>query len=84
MSAIAQNQTLVPETELRALGVAAFQNLGLPRKDAEDTCRIMMLADLFGVTTHGMSRFESYSERLQLKGITRVQRSAWSAQPRRR
>jgi ureidoglycolate dehydrogenase (NAD+) len=64
-----QNQALISEADLRDLGVQAFQNLGLTRRDAEDTCRIMVLADLFGITTHGMSRFESYGERLRLKGI---------------
>jgi len=29
----------------------------------------MVLADLFGITTHGMSRFESYAQRLVIKGI---------------
>jgi ureidoglycolate dehydrogenase (NAD+) len=69
MSATTQNQSLISEADLRALGVQGFENLGLTRNDAEDTCRIMVLADLFGITTHGMSRFESYSERLLLKGI---------------
>jgi LDH2 family malate/lactate/ureidoglycolate dehydrogenase len=69
MSASPPSQTLIPEAELRALGLQAFRNLGLSPQDAEDTCRIMLLADLFGISTHGMSRFESYSERLVLQGI---------------
>ncbi|MDB5880943.1 MAG: hydroxyacid dehydrogenase, partial [Ramlibacter sp.] len=69
MSPTTPNQSLISEAELRALGVQAFENLGLARKDAEDACRIMVLADLFGITTHGMSRFESYGERLLIKGI---------------
>jgi ureidoglycolate dehydrogenase (NAD+) len=69
MSLTTQNQPVISEAELRALGVQAYENLGLAHKDAEDACRIMVLADLFGITTHGMSRFESYGERLLLKGI---------------
>src|SRR3954465_16046778 len=69
MSVTPQNQSLISEADLRALGVQAYENLGLARQDAEDACRIMVLADLFGITTHGMSRFESYGERLQIKGI---------------
>jgi ureidoglycolate dehydrogenase (NAD+) len=69
MSVNTKNQSLVSETELHALGVQAFENLGLTRQDAQDACRIMVLADLFGITTHGMSRFESYGERLRIKGI---------------
>jgi ureidoglycolate dehydrogenase (NAD+) len=63
------HQAIISEADLRALGVQAYQNLGLKREDAEDACRIMVLADLFGISTHGMSRFESYGQRLVLKGI---------------
>jgi len=59
----------LPEAELAALGIKAFQGLGLAQKDAQDTCRILVLADLFGLSTHGLSRVESYGERLQLGGI---------------
>lgn len=69
MSTTTPNQSVISEADLRALGVQAYENLGLTRRDAEDACRIMVLADLFGISTHGMSRFESYGERLQLKGI---------------
>jgi LDH2 family malate/lactate/ureidoglycolate dehydrogenase len=61
--------TLLSETELTTLGVKAFQGLGLTQKDAEDVCRILVMADLFGLSTHGMSRLESYGERLLVKGI---------------
>ncbi len=60
---------LLSETELTTLGVKAFQGLGLTQKDAEDVCRILVMADLFGLSTHGMSRVESYGERLLVKGI---------------
>lgn len=57
------------EAELTALGIRAFQGLGLTRKDAADTVRVLVLADLFGLSTHGLSRVESYGERLLSKGI---------------
>ncbi len=57
------------EAELNALGVKAFEGLGLSHADARDVCSILILADLFGLTTHGLSRIESYGERLLLKGI---------------
>ena len=57
------------EAELTALGVQSFQGLGLTQQDAQDVCRILVLADLFGLGTHGLSRVESYGERLLLKGI---------------
>lgn len=61
--------TRISEQELTNLGVAAFLHLGLPRQDAEEVVKILVLADLFGLSTHGMSRVESYGERLQIAGI---------------
>src|SRR5690606_1112324 len=63
------DKVLVPQEELTALGVRAFQNLGLPPQDAADVARILVLADLFGLSTHGLSRIESYGSRLQVGGI---------------
>ena len=57
------------EAELLSLGTRAFQGLGLPEDDAADVARILVLADMFGLSTHGLSRIESYGERLRVKGI---------------
>jgi ureidoglycolate dehydrogenase (NAD+) len=57
------------EADLSALGERAFQGLGLTAADAQDVVRILVLADLFGLSTHGLSRIESYGERLLVKGI---------------
>ncbi|WP_434559253.1 Ldh family oxidoreductase [Pseudomonas sp. R1-6] len=56
--------------ELRQLGCQAFQGLGLTQEAAEHVCEVLVLADLFGLTTHGLSRVESYGERLQSGGIS--------------
>lgn len=69
MNAITDSQTNLPEAELTALGVRAFRGLGLTQQDAGDVCRILVQADLFGLSTHGMSRIESYGERLLVGGI---------------
>ena len=69
MNASTATTTLLSEAELTALGVKAFQGLGLTQKDAQDVCRVLVMADLFGLSTHGMSRVESYGERLLVKGI---------------
>ncbi|WP_249292949.1 Ldh family oxidoreductase, partial [Achromobacter ruhlandii] len=74
MAATAGSPSLVPETELRELGARAFEGLGLPRQDAVDVVDILVLADLFGLSTHGLSRIESYGERLQVGGINRQAR----------
>ena len=59
----------ISETELTHLGIEAFCHLGLPREDATVVVKILVMADLFGLSTHGMSRLESYGERLQIGGI---------------
>lgn len=57
------------ETELVELGTRAFQGLGMRAPDASQVARILVTADLFGLSTHGLSRIESYGERLALGGI---------------
>ncbi|HEX3097739.1 MAG TPA: Ldh family oxidoreductase, partial [Usitatibacter sp.] len=57
------------EAELAALAARALRGLGVERDQAEDTARILVLGDLFGHHTHGVSRLESYGERLELGGI---------------
>ena len=61
--------TLISESALRDLGKRAFQNLGLSDKDVEDVVSILAMADLFGLSTHGFSRIESYGARLKVGGI---------------
>ena len=34
-------------------------------EDAKDSARILVMGDLFGVHTHGVSRLESYAERIK-------------------
>lgn len=69
MNAPTNPPVTVPEAELTALAIRAFQGLGMPERDAQEVCRILVLADLFGLSTHGLSRIESYGERLLIKGI---------------
>lgn len=57
------------EAELLDLGARAFQGLGLRPDDAAQVARVLVMADLFGLTTHGLSRIESYGERLGVGGI---------------
>lgn len=71
MNARSQTAQAIPEQELRTLGVRAFQGLGLNIKDAEDVVSVLLLADLFGLSTHGLSRVESYGERLEIGGIAK-------------
>jgi len=69
MSDSGQVQTVWTEAELTALAIRAFEGLGLTQPDAADVVRVLVMADLFGLSTHGLSRVESYGERLLVKGI---------------
>lgn len=68
------SKTLIAEPELQALGQRAFEALGLPPGDAGDVVQVLLLADLFGLSTHGLSRIESYGERLDMGGICKTPR----------
>jgi LDH2 family malate/lactate/ureidoglycolate dehydrogenase len=57
------------EAQLHDLATRALIGLGLAATDAADAARILVMGDLFGVHTHGVSRLESYGERLALGGI---------------
>lgn len=70
------SKTLIAEPELQALGQRAFEALGLPPGDASDVVQVLLLADLFGLSTHGLSRIESYGERLDMGGICKTPRIA--------
>lgn len=69
MNTTIAEQRVLREPELLALGTSAFEGLGLAQNDARDVARILVTADLFGLSTHGLSRIESYGERLSLGGI---------------
>lgn len=59
----------IPEDELLALAARALARCGMTDDEARDAARILVLADLFGLSTHGVSRVESYGDRLKLGGI---------------
>jgi len=60
---------LIAEEPLRALAARALEARGVPPEDALDCARILVLGDLLGLSTHGVSRIESYVERICLGGI---------------
>ncbi len=72
MNARTDTRPRIAESELQSLGERAFRGLGLTAADASDVVRVLVLADLFGLSTHGLSRIESYGERLDLGGITKT------------
>jgi LDH2 family malate/lactate/ureidoglycolate dehydrogenase len=64
-----QNNETISEAELLALGKRAFLSLGMSDQDTNDLVSILVMADLFGISTHGLSRIESYGDRLKIGGI---------------
>ena len=69
---MSQPTTDVPtlsEVQWLDLGTRAFRGLGLPENDAASVARILVTAELMGLSTHGLSRIESYGQRLELGGI---------------
>ncbi|MCJ2058497.1 Ldh family oxidoreductase [Methylobacterium sp. J-048] len=60
---------MLSEAELGALATRSLIGLGLDPKDAADTAGILVLAEMFGLGTHGVGRIESYGERLDIAGI---------------
>jgi ureidoglycolate dehydrogenase (NAD+) len=59
----------VTEGELNALAIRALVGSGLAHADAVDAARILVMAEMFGLATHGLSRIESYGDRLRRGGI---------------
>ncbi|MBU9380994.1 Ldh family oxidoreductase [Burkholderia gladioli] len=60
---------ILGKAELTDLTIEALCALGLARDDAAEAATILVLADLFGLRTHGTSRIESYGARLRIGGI---------------
>src|SRR5919197_3580380 len=62
--------SLISEERLLALAAASLQRFGMASEDAGDAGRILVLADLLGIHTHGVERIRSYGERTRAGGIT--------------
>jgi ureidoglycolate dehydrogenase (NAD+) len=61
--------TAIAADELEGLAAAALRASGLPAEGSADVARVLVLADLFGMHTHGVSRIPQYVERARLGGI---------------
>lgn len=61
----------VDAQRLEALVAAIFAGLDVPEQDAASVARYLVLADLRGVGTHGVSRIPVYADRLR-RGLVRA------------
>lgn len=64
----------IQKDELTALAIKALESYGLSHEHASQTAEILVLADMFGLHTHGLSRVQSYGERIELGGVKRAPR----------
>jgi LDH2 family malate/lactate/ureidoglycolate dehydrogenase len=63
------NEAIIPEPRLLNLATRALAAGGMRATEAGQVARILVLADLFGVRTHGISRVPQYLSRVQVGGI---------------
>jgi LDH2 family malate/lactate/ureidoglycolate dehydrogenase len=63
------SEATIAEAELLGLATEALTRGGMRAADAADAARILVLADLFGLRTHGISRVPQYLGRVTLGGI---------------
>jgi len=62
-------QAIISESELLDLASRALTAGGLKKDDAADAARVLVLADMFGVSTHGIARIPEYLKRVRLGGV---------------
>jgi LDH2 family malate/lactate/ureidoglycolate dehydrogenase len=63
------SDALIPHEQLLALATSALAAAGLRPDDAAATAEILVLADMFGLRTHGISRVMQYVDRVRVGGI---------------
>ncbi len=62
-------ESTIPESDLLPLATRALIKGGLREAEAQAAARILVLADLFGLRTHGISRIPQYLSRVPIGGI---------------
>ena len=62
---MADEYTNIPADVLRTFSTEVFEQVGLPRSDAETVADTLVEADLRGVDSHGVTRVASYVRRIQ-------------------
>jgi LDH2 family malate/lactate/ureidoglycolate dehydrogenase len=60
---------IVSVEKLKALTEAALARAGLPAEDRTAVTRVLVEAEMMGLSTHGVMRLESYVERVRVGGV---------------
>ncbi|WP_265516881.1 Ldh family oxidoreductase [Nitratireductor luteus] len=63
------SEVRIPQGALEGLAARAFSALGVPDVEAEQAAAILVLAEMMGISTHGIARVATYGERLKSGGI---------------
>lgn len=59
----------IDPADLRRLGARALASAGVPADHADAVAEVLVLADMFGIHTHGVERIPQYLDRVALGGI---------------
>lgn len=59
----------ISERDLMQLAKAAIASFGVPDQTAADCAQILVMGEMMGLTTHGIGRIPSYTERVAIGGI---------------
>jgi LDH2 family malate/lactate/ureidoglycolate dehydrogenase len=62
-------QAQIPVEHLRDVAIAALSAAGMSEADATRVSEVLVLADLFGIHTHGVARIPQYLERGRVGGV---------------
>ncbi|WP_458098061.1 Ldh family oxidoreductase [Roseomonas sp. WA12] len=62
-------ETIIPERDLLDFAARALTRGGMRAGEAALTAKVLVLADMFGVRTHGISRVAQYLDRVRVGGI---------------
>jgi LDH2 family malate/lactate/ureidoglycolate dehydrogenase len=60
----------VPVEQLQEAARTALSSARMPYDDAGDVARVLVMADLFGIHTHGVQRIPQYLERVRVGGMS--------------
>jgi LDH2 family malate/lactate/ureidoglycolate dehydrogenase len=66
---MASPETVIPEQQLLSLATRALTAGGMREEDAKLAGRVLVLADMFGLRTHGILRIPQYLGRVKVGGI---------------
>lgn len=62
-------KTKVDQATLKKIAIEALERLGIEDGDADAVADVLVMADMMGIHTHGVTRILSYGDRIKVGGI---------------